>query len=263
MQCQRVRAYVSVLLIVLGSLGVWAMSSWDSRSLYAQSGNAWRIDYFPNANWSGAPLYTDFSNMVNFNWGDASPGPRLPSQNWSARISSESFFYAGIYRFTIVADDEFTLYINGQNYFSTVATGQAGKAIVLDLGMPQGINSLRLDYRQLDGTGYINMRWEHIKQAIVAPPVSPLPAPALGTPGSVVTRFGDYTRCIQQNLHQADCFAADGAWDAPTLGMIRLERQILVWTQCVAGRIETRPLAEGQPPQVVRCSLTEAGFFPN
>ena len=31
----------------------------------AQNGNQWRIDYYANTNWSGAPVYTQYANLVD------------------------------------------------------------------------------------------------------------------------------------------------------------------------------------------------------
>ena len=75
------------------------------------------------------------------------------------------------------------------------------------------------------------------------------------------TQFGDYTPCLQQNIHQANCFVSDGAWDSPNLGSIQMEPQIASWNVCAANTINT--FAERQPrPQEFVCSRTLAGWFP-
>ena len=35
----------------------------------AQSGNQWTVQFFNNNGWQGAPVYTQFTNLVNYNWG--------------------------------------------------------------------------------------------------------------------------------------------------------------------------------------------------
>ena len=78
----------------------------------------------------------------------------------------------------------------------------------------------------------------------------------------VVTQYGDYTPCIQQNIHQSNCFVSDGAWDSPNLGSIQMEPQITSWNICVADTTETYTNPNGQP-QSYNCSKTLAGWFGN
>jgi hypothetical protein len=229
----------------------------------AQSGNQWRIDYYPNLDWAGAPVYTQFANVVNFNWGTNSPGPNMPASNWTARMTSDVFFLAGIYRFSLVADDEFVLAIDGINYFNTTGLGQSGKAFVVDIGLTQGIHRVQLDFRQFSGLAYVSTDWQYLKEGGPAPSPSLEPPPPTPNPGSVVTRFGDFTRCIQQNLHQAECFQSDGHWDSPNLGSIQLEPKIVLWGQCKADEIQRKQLFANSDPQPAKCSKSEAGWFPN
>ena len=71
----------------------------------AQSGNTWTIDYFNNTDWAGYPVMTQYSPYISFNWGTGSPSPAVPADNFSARMTSDAFFYAGTYQFSAVADD--------------------------------------------------------------------------------------------------------------------------------------------------------------
>jgi hypothetical protein len=79
---------------------------------------------------------------------------------------------------------------------------------------------------------------------------------------SVVTKYGDYTPCLQQNIHQSNCFVSDGAWDSPNLGSIQMEPQITSWNICVADTTEMYTNPNGQP-QSYNCSKTLAGWFGN
>src|SRR5690606_15661886 len=172
------------------ALAVAALTVVWPRPAQAQSGNLWQVDYFDNTEWSGAPVYTDYDNIIAMNWRNAAPGPRMPSENWTARMSSKAFFYAGLYRFTLVADDEFVLRVDGMDYFDTRDQTQSGKAFVLDLPLTQGVHTVELDYRQFTGRAYIRLDWQFVKGGILPP------AGTIGT-GSVVTRYGDFTRCIE------------------------------------------------------------------
>ena len=113
--------------IVLLALVAAALGS-GVQPAQAQSGNQWTVQYFNNNGWQGAPVYTQFANLVSFNWGsDTSPAPGVPNQNWTATLSTSAFFYAGIYEFQITADDEFQLTVNGVVQGSTIGQGLSGK----------------------------------------------------------------------------------------------------------------------------------------
>ncbi|MCB0122943.1 MAG: hypothetical protein KDE58_11900, partial [Caldilineaceae bacterium] len=129
----------------------------------AQSGNQWRIDFFPNLDWAGAPAYTQYANVVDFNWGQGAPGPNLPNQNYSARMSTDAYFYSGVYRFNILADDEVRITINNVTYFDTVARGQAGKGFIVDIPMTQGMSHITVEFRQYGGPGYVHLYWDYVK----------------------------------------------------------------------------------------------------
>lgn len=220
----------------------------------AQSGNRWQVDFFANTTWSGAPVYTNYTNVVAFHWRSAAPGPRLPAESWSARMSSDTFFYAGLYRFTVIADDEFRLRIDGIDYFDTRDQGRAGKSFVFDIPMTQGVHTVEVEYRQFTGQAYISLDWTLVKGGLE-------PLAAITGVESVITRYGDYTRCVQQGLHQSYCFQADGQWGTPMLGMVQMEAPIQVWEVCPAGAIQTRTLIAEGAPQSAQCSLSEAGWF--
>lgn len=232
----------------------------------AQSGNQWRINYYPNTNWMGAPAYTQYANFINFNWGTAPPGPNMPAANWTARMSSSAFFYAGVYRFTVLADDEVFLTIDGQTVVDTRGQGQSGKTFVVDYPMSQGNHIVQVDFRQYGGGAYLSINWEYLKGGVPAPqPPQPQP-PNIPSSPSVQTKYGDYTPCIQQNLHQSECFQSDGAWDSPNLGSIQMEPQIQIWQNCKANSTKmfvTDPNTNPQTEKEFKCSKTEAGYFPN
>ena len=93
----------------------------------AQTSASWQVFYYPNTSWQGSPAYFQNAGSVAFNWGsDTSPGPGMPSQNWTTRLVSTAFFYAGIYRFQLQADDDIALYIDNVLYADT--RGQTNQA---------------------------------------------------------------------------------------------------------------------------------------
>lgn len=252
------------LLIILGVICLTALTittlSWNSAA--AQSGNQWRVDYYANTNWSGSPVYTEFSNLINFNWNQTPPGPGVPAENFTARMTTSAFFYGGVYRFTLLADDEVALIVNNQTFFSTIGAPQPGKTFVVDVPMTQGTSTIQLDFRQYTGSGYISAYWDYTKGGPTPTPPPPSGSSSPWSDPSVVTDYGDYTRCIQQDLHQSECFQATGAWNSPNLGSIQMEPQIVLWQPCKADENKTQQLYPDEDAQGTKCSKTEAGWFP-
>lgn len=231
--------------------------------LLAQSGNQWQVEYYANPNWNGTPVYTAYINRLNLNWEGQAPAPGVPATNFTAAMTTDAFFYAGNYEFTLLADDELVLFIDNQLYFDTRNRDQSGKSFTIQIPMSQGMHHIVVDYRQYTGPSYLDVTWNYLKPG--SPDVIP-PTPTSVAPtsvASVTTPFGNYTPCIQQHLPQADCFQPDGQWNSPNLGSIQMEPQIVVWGNCQADTIQTMVLYPGQPPQSAKCSKTEAGWYPN
>ncbi len=252
-------------VVIVGLLMVVGASS-----LFAQSGNQWRMDFYPNLDWSGPPVYTQYSSNLNYNWGANSPGPNVPNANWTMRATSNIYFYSGVYRFNILADDEVVLTIDNVIYLDTRGKGQTGKTQIVDIPLNQGNHNLQVDFRQYTGPGYLYVSWGIFKPGAGTPaptPSKPLPAPLVpASASSVQTKYGDYTPCIQQSSHQSNCFQTDGAWNSPNVGSIQMEPKITVWGNCEPADSDvtwtTDPNSDPIKTHEFRCSKTLAGRFP-
>ena len=256
------------LLALLGA--ALLVASGPTAPVVAQSGNTWTASYFNNPDWAYSPVLIQTVPFVSFNWGYGSPGPNVPVDNFTARFDTSAFFYAGSYRFTTTADDEVVLVVDGVTYIDTRNAGQSGKTQTVVVPMTQGNHQLQVWYREYTGLAYISVNWQYIKPngGGGGTPPPPPPPPSSCSPQSatsVQTKYGDYTPCIQQNIHQKNCFQSDGAWDSPNMGSIEMEPQITVWGTCTADqttqfRVSCDP---DIPLQNFKCSKTEAGWFPS
>ena len=257
-----------------------------AQPMSAQNGNVWNIQYFNNPNWS-PPYYVGVtSSFIDFNWGTVPPAPGMPSTNWTATMTSSVNFNAATYVFQALADDEISLQIDGVTYLNTIGAGMSGKTVQVAVPLTAGYHNLVVQYRQYSGVAYVYLNWAFNKPDVgyvytplpnpmpAGTPVPPPPGPT-PTPGcdpwwscscptqatSVTTQYGDYTPCIQQNLHQANCFQSDGQWDSPDTGSIQSEPQIQVWGNCTPGALQCMQVACNQAPGEVTCSKTAAGWF--
>jgi hypothetical protein len=231
----------------------------------AQSGNTWQCDFFNNTNWEGWPVFTQWVGWISFDWGTGSPSPAVPVDNFSGRFTTSAFFYAGNYTFSAVADDEFVLIVDGITYLDTRGRGMSGKSLSVTIPMWQGNHTVQVLYREFTVTANIWVNWALSGSGTTPPPATndqnwpPLPASAT----SVQTQFGDYTPCIQQGIHQSNCFVSDGQWNSPDVGSIAMEPQIGSWVNCSPADTDQTFWVNSQVgAQGYRCSKTLAGWFP-
>lgn len=251
------RSFVIVAVLAVGlSLVGSAMPA------IAQSGNTWQADYFNNPDWAGPPVAAQWVSLVSFDWGYGSPSPYVPVDNFTARFTTDAFFYAGNYNFSIVADDEVRLFVDGAIRLDTVGRGQSGKQQNVTISLTQGNHRVEVLYREWSVTAYVFVNWVYAGGGAVPPTQNWPPLPASAT--TVTTQFGNYTPCLQQRIHQSNCFVSDGAWDSPNLGSIQMEPQIESWVNCQpADQVATYFVSPQVPAKNFKCSKTLAGWFPN
>lgn len=234
----------------------------------AQSTSPWTLFYYNNPNWTGSPLFTSTAPSLNFNWNGASPAPNIPGRNWSMAATTSTYFYGGQYQFNALADDEVLLMIDNAIVIDTRGKNQVGKQQIQQWGLSEGMHTVQVNYRQFGGTSYLYVNWSYLK-----PGPNPTPtlqhlqyplAPASAT--SVTTPYGNYTPCIQQNIHQSNCFVQNGEWNSPNLGSIQMEPQITIWGNCSPADKDVTWTVNPNtsPPQTrsFRCSKSLAGWFP-
>ncbi|NOX61523.1 MAG: hypothetical protein GXP42_06195 [Chloroflexi bacterium] len=267
------RLYItSVLVLAVAFVLVGATAlAYQPQNAQTTASPQWKMDFYPNLDWAGYPVYTLFSPHLNYNWGTAAPGPNLPADNWTMRATLNNvYLYEGVYQFNILADDEFVFMIDDVIYMSTVDQGLSGKEVAFAVSVSQGYHTVRVDFREYTGAAYFLSSWSYQKTgaAPIPPSDRPLPAPLPpDSADSVQTKYGDFTPCIEQGLHQSKCFHSDGAWDSPNVGSIELEPAITIWGACepadsdVVWTVDTT--TDPMTTHTFRCSKTLAGWFPH
>lgn len=71
-------------------------------------------EYFDNVDLSGNPVFIRENESIDFDWGQESPAPEVPAENFSVRWTGTEHFTAGQYRFLITGDDGVRLFIDGE-----------------------------------------------------------------------------------------------------------------------------------------------------
>lgn len=249
-------------LHLLGIVGLCVLGVLVFATARAQSGNVWNVTFYPNTAWAPPPAYSYTTTSSYFNWGTNPPGPNMPNQNWSAVMTTNAFFNQGTYQFQVLASGEYTFRINSQTVQSTLGTGQGGKTQIFNVPMTGGNNFIEVDFRQFTGPAYLNIFWTYLQPAPIPTSGPATCAPPATSVPSLTNQYGNFTPCIQQNLHQDQCFNSSGAWDSPNLGSIQMEPKIVVWGQCTADQQSKMIIQACGPAVPVKCSKSEAGWYP-
>jgi hypothetical protein len=74
--------------------------------------NNWKTSFYANRNLRGDPVLVLDSPSVNFNWGDGSPGPGVPADNFSARFERTLDLPYGNYELSVTMDDGARVFVN-------------------------------------------------------------------------------------------------------------------------------------------------------
>ncbi len=111
--------------------------------------DAFKGEYFSNANLSGKVYTTQYDNAINFNWGSKSPMKGLPNDKFSVRWTKDQTFQAGTYTFSVKHDDGMRVYIDNKKYYDKWNKSDSGKFIVK---LSEGKHSLRIEYNENKGS---------------------------------------------------------------------------------------------------------------
>lgn len=123
-------------------------------------------EYFANAELSGMPAVTRTDRQVRFDWGESSPSPGMPADNFSARWTGKiRADAAGDYEFFVQGDDGFRLSVKGQllidEWRDQAATLKSAK-MRLAAGEEADI---RLEYFEHGGSAELSFGWRKVTDA--------------------------------------------------------------------------------------------------
>jgi hypothetical protein len=120
--------------------------------------NKWKAEYFNNTNLTGNPVFVenlgDGSQGFSKNWGNSSP-PNTPSDNFSARMTTQRYLAPGLYQIKTQADDGIRVRIKNQ----TVVDQWTYKSFATNSGYFRSNGEtvpIAVDYSELGGGAALN-----------------------------------------------------------------------------------------------------------
>jgi single-stranded DNA-binding protein len=144
---------------------------------YEQSGNAqvkiswekvaspsyanWRGEYWANNSLQGDPVLVRSDNEINFDWGDKSPAPGLPVNDFSVRWTRKVQFEAGTYRLHALVDDGVRLWID-DTLVINAWYDQGAHELIVSYTPVRGTHTIRVDYYENKGNALAKVWWEKV-----------------------------------------------------------------------------------------------------
>jgi hypothetical protein len=128
----------------------------------------WRGEYFASAMLAGEPVLVRNDERIDFNWGAASPDPRIPADGFSARWTRQQSLSAGYYRFTVMADDGVRFWIDGELVVDEWHDG-LGTPYTFDAYAFGGQHPMRLEYYENAGGAMVRLTWTQIEPPTQTP----------------------------------------------------------------------------------------------
>ena len=132
--------------------------------------SAWKGSYYAVRDLAGLPVFQRDDTAINFNWGNGSPRPDIPADNFSVRWTRRlNFSQAGTYRFRVETDDGARLWVDGTLVVDEWRDGYllAQPTVLLSVGP----HDLRMDYYEHTGGALARLSW-----VLVPPSATPTPS---------------------------------------------------------------------------------------
>nr|WP_262904577.1 PA14 domain-containing protein [Hymenobacter lucidus] len=116
--------------------------------------------YFASGSLAGATVLRRVDPAIDFNWGQGSPGPGLPNDNFSARweglVAAAS---TGSYRFVAKTNDEVRVWVNGKKIIDTFNGSKSG-AQSSGVGLAAGEKTtIKIEFAEGEGDAQFQLMW--------------------------------------------------------------------------------------------------------
>jgi hypothetical protein len=119
----------------------------------------WRGAYWANLNLFGDPVFLRGDPSINFDWGNGSPDPGIPADNFSVRWERIVDFEPVNYRFYLTVDDGARVWLDGYLLIDEWRDGNV-REITRDYAISGGPHLVRVEYYERNGQSVVRLRWD-------------------------------------------------------------------------------------------------------
>lgn len=152
----------------------------------ANAGTKWNASYYDNRNLEGSPVLTRIDDVIDFNWVDGSPGPNVPSDNFSVRwTQTVTFSVSGKWTFKVGADDGVRMWIDGSKIVDEWHETSSGFTVyTVDLNeLTAGNHDLKVEYFDAVGNAGVQVIWSSAAGGTSSPMLRPSTSNITGSVG--------------------------------------------------------------------------------
>ncbi len=118
----------------------------------------WSGQYFDNPDLHGDPVFAQeyVGEELNLNWGEGSPDPSVPADNFSARWTQIRWFSAGNYRFHLAVDDGARVWVDSHRLIRAWEDGPYDDKTE-DIYLDEGLHTVRVEFFESTGGARIHL----------------------------------------------------------------------------------------------------------
>jgi mannan endo-1,4-beta-mannosidase len=174
----------------------------------------WRGEYWPNPTLSGSPALVRNDRAINFNWGDGSPAPELPADNFSARWSRQIEVEPGVYRFLARADDGVRILVDGRLVLDEWHANDASNLYAVDVVLDES-QPVVVEYFEATLGATIEV-WLQPIDPVVTPSPTALPEPEEAALNATISHLAALTRLPTNEIEPVSIEPVD--WPDSLLG---------------------------------------------
>lgn len=132
-------------------------NTWEMEFYWAPV-NGWWAEFYNNEDLVGDPVLVRDDAVIDFDWGDGSPGPGVAADFFSARWTRKVQFDAGTYRFNLGHDDGTRFYIDGVKLYEYWDTNVADHQVIKPLS--GGLHDVKFEMNEQTGWARAWLSWE-------------------------------------------------------------------------------------------------------
>ena len=120
--------------------------------------SGWQGSYYAVRDLSGLPVFQRGDENIDFDWGNDSPRPDLPVDNFSVRWTRRvQFAQPGVYRFQAASDDGVRVWVGGKLVIDAWRDGQ--RTYEGQIQLTAGETDVRIEYYEHTGRASIKLSW--------------------------------------------------------------------------------------------------------
>lgn len=157
---------------------LWVVDEGNDR-LQAFSANyptTWRGEFFENIWLAGRQIAVQNYANLNFEWFDNAPAPNVPADNFSSRFQKVTWFEAGIYRFTLFADEGVRFWVDDHLLLERWNRDQRD-TFAVDCELSQAYHNLRVEHFESGGWASLSLKWDLLASPTPTPTETPTETP--------------------------------------------------------------------------------------